>query len=361
MSTSSHPRSFAAATRLQRQEDFMITLRNATTYLLGIGSFLVVAGSCAASPLPGGGAPLRDRAAGYEVEVLVDGVPVPTFAHDNETYVLGQLGARYTLRISNHSGRRIEAVASVDGRDVIDGKPAEFRGKRGYLVPAWGQLDIDGWRISHAQAAAFRFSSVRDSYAARTGSAREVGVIGVAIFPERYLPPPPPPLRRPLPLRPRYDDYEYDYQYDRAPQSRSEPGGAADERSAARSSEAAAPPASPSASAGAGAGAGEDRRAKAGVGGLSRPGLGTEYGEAVSSPIYEVEFVRASGARPSAVIGLRYDDRDGLLAMGIDVDGPDWAFDREEQLRRTAEPFPATQQRRFASPPPGWRRTCCMR
>ena len=39
----------------------------------------------------------------------------------------------------------MEAVVSVDGRDVIDGKPADFRNKRGYLVPAWGSVDIDGF------------------------------------------------------------------------------------------------------------------------------------------------------------------------------------------------------------------------
>ena len=72
--------------------------------------------------------------------------------------------------------------------------------------------------------------------------------------------------------------------------------------------------------------------------------------------------MRANPGSPSALLGLRYNDRDGLLAMGIDVDGPDWAtYDREEELRRTAEPFPAVHQRRFAAPPPGWRDGCCMR
>src|SRR5580692_12334120 len=176
-----------------------MTRRALFTTAFGIGSILLAADSCAASPLPNGSTVLRDRAAGYEMTVLVDGVPVPTYTHDGDSYLLGQLGARYTLRGANHSGRRVEAVVSVDGRDVIDGKPADFRGKRGYLVPAWGSVDIDGWRISHAEAAAFRFSSVADSYAARTGSAREVGVIGAAIFPERVVP-------RPRPLELPYTD-----------------------------------------------------------------------------------------------------------------------------------------------------------
>ena len=183
-------------------------LRNAMTCLFGIGSLLLVADSCAASPFPGG-RPLRDRAAGYELTVLIDGVPARSYMHDGESYVLGQLGSHYTLRVSNHTGRRMEAVVSVDGRDAIDGRPADWRSKRGYLVPAWGSIDIEGWRISHAQAAAFRFSSVPDSYAARTGSARDVGVIGVAVFPERYLPSrvyrtPPPRPYRPY----SYDDYD---------------------------------------------------------------------------------------------------------------------------------------------------------
>ena len=160
------------------------------TTLFGIGSLLLAADSCAASPLPGG-QPLRDRVAGYEMTVLIDGVPAATYEYGGGTYVLGQLGSRYTLRVANHSGRRVEAVVSVDGRDVIDGRPADFRGKRGYLIPAWGSVDIDGWRISHSEAAAFRFSSVPESYAARMGNPREVGVIGVAVFPERYVPPPP--------------------------------------------------------------------------------------------------------------------------------------------------------------------------
>jgi hypothetical protein len=323
------------------------------TTLFGIGSLLLAADSCAASPLPGG-QPLRDRAAGYEMTVLIDGVPAATYEYGGGTYVLGQLGARYTLRVANHSGRRVEAVVSVDGRDAIDGRPADFRGKRGYLIPAWGSVDIDGWRISHSQAAAFRFSSVPDSYAARTGNAREVGVIGVAVFPERYVPPPPPVYypRRPyeLPESERsYDDY-------------SSGGGMRDKSYGP-------PPASSHASAEGKGGGDLGRRAEAAPAAdaasqaapakRSRPGLGTEYGEAVSSPIYEVEFVRASSSRPAALLGAHYNDHDGLLAMGIPVDSPPTCAD-DADLRNTADPFPATDGR-YAAPPPGWRRSCSWR
>ena len=152
-----------------------------------VGGFV----ACAAPARNAESRPLRSTASGYEVQVLVDGSPAPTFWHEGESYVMGRTGERYVIRVSNHTGRRIEAVATVDGRDAVDGKPGDFQHKRGYLVPAWGQVDIDGWRLSQSQAAAFRFSSVADSYAARTGNAREVGVIGVAVFPERVYRPRP--------------------------------------------------------------------------------------------------------------------------------------------------------------------------
>lgn len=117
---------------------------------------------------------------------LVDasGSALPTFAADGRSYVLGSDGARYTIRIQNQSGARFEAVASVDGLDVIDGEPGSFE-KRGYLVQPWSTLEIDGFRRSQDAVAAFRFGSVKDSYAAKRGNDRNVGVIGVAVFQER--------------------------------------------------------------------------------------------------------------------------------------------------------------------------------
>lgn len=240
---------------------------------------------------------IADRAGPYEVQVLVDGMPARAFSHRGETYVLGHLGERYTLRVVNHSGQRIEAVVTVDGRDVIDGKPGSLE-KRGYLVPAFGTAEIDGWRISQREAAAFRFSTVPQSYAALTGNGRDVGVIGVAIFPERQ--------RRPLYL------------------------GRADRAPAAAAPEAAPAPMKKSA---------------------ERPGLGTEFGEAVSSNVTEVPFERAR-PRPDVILGARYNDREGLIALGIDVDGTAMS---ETEIRQSADPFPVVD-RGYAQPPPGWRR-----
>ena len=132
----------------------------------------------------------RAPAAVPRMELVDDGMDVlPTYDQDGRRYVLGQMGQRYQVHIVNPTGARVEAVVSVDGLDAVDGRPANLN-KRGYIIPAYGDVTIDGFRTSLDTVAAFRFSSVRDSYAARTRHARNVGVVGVAFFRER---PPPAP------------------------------------------------------------------------------------------------------------------------------------------------------------------------
>jgi hypothetical protein len=101
-----------------------------------------------------------------------------------KTYVVGRDGTRYSLVIQNLTGGRFEIVASIDGLDVIDGRPADLS-KRGYLLAPYGTLVIDGFRTSGNTVAAFRFGAVSDSYAGLTSGDRNVGVIGVAFFAER--------------------------------------------------------------------------------------------------------------------------------------------------------------------------------
>jgi hypothetical protein len=113
-----------------------------------------------------------------------NGSPLPTFASGGRTLIEGETGQRYVIELSNASSNRLEAVVTVDGLDVIDGRPGSFA-KRGYLIAPFGSVQIDGFRQNMDEVAAFRFGSVRGSYAAQKGSDRNVGVIGVAIFTER--------------------------------------------------------------------------------------------------------------------------------------------------------------------------------
>ena len=134
----------------------------------------------------------------YRVRIVdADGRDLPTYWHEGRTYVMGTVGARYSIMVSNPTSRRVEAVVSVDGLDAVDGHTASYIDHRGYILQPYGSATIDGFRTSLAEVATFRFSSVADSYAGRLGQARDVGVIGVAFFPERepvvaQLPPPRP-------------------------------------------------------------------------------------------------------------------------------------------------------------------------
>ncbi len=112
------------------------------------------------------------------------GRTLPGFHARGRALIVGEDGERYKIVIRNTTPARFEVVASVDGLDVIDGKPAGPE-RRGYLVKPYDVLVIDGFRTSDLSVAAFRFGRVADSYAARTSGDRNVGVIGIAMFGER--------------------------------------------------------------------------------------------------------------------------------------------------------------------------------
>jgi hypothetical protein len=117
---------------------------------------------------------------------LVDdaGRTLPGLRAGDRTLIVGEDGARYRIVVRNGTTARFEIVASVDGLDVIDGKPADPN-RRGYIVDPHDTLVIDGFRTSEHEVAAFRFGRVADSYAAQTSGDRDVGVVGLAIFAER--------------------------------------------------------------------------------------------------------------------------------------------------------------------------------
>ncbi|MCC6558089.1 MAG: hypothetical protein IT372_34510 [Polyangiaceae bacterium] len=107
------------------------------------------------------------------------------FVAGERSFVIGEAGQRYSIVLQNLTPNRIECVVSVDGLDVMDGQPAAFA-KRGYVLDPHDQVEIDGFRQSMDTVAAFRFGSVRGSYAnQKHGETRNVGVIGVALFHER--------------------------------------------------------------------------------------------------------------------------------------------------------------------------------
>lgn len=131
---------------------------------------------------------LRDvPEAGGAITVAIvgeNGSPLNALKVGDRTYVIGHEGERYSIVMTNHTNHRFESVATVDGLDVINGRPAALD-NRGYVLSPWERLEIEGFRQNSDAVAAFRFSRTSDSYAAQTSGDRNVGVIGVAFFNER--------------------------------------------------------------------------------------------------------------------------------------------------------------------------------
>lgn len=106
---------------------------------------------------------------------------LPVYWHEGRAYVVGNPGNEYQVTVRNRAGEDLLAVVSVDGVNVMSGETAATQ-QGGYVVSGGERLDIRGWRKSLGEIAAFYFTSLGDSYAARTGRPGNVGVIGVALF-----------------------------------------------------------------------------------------------------------------------------------------------------------------------------------
>ena len=286
-----------------------------------------------------GAAVLPACAAGGLVDVqIVDrtqGNLLEAHRHRGAIYVAGQPGNRYAVQMTNRTAARVLVVLSVDGINAISGDTAAV-GQTGYVLGPWQSAEITGWRKSNTEAAAFYFTSLADSYAARTDRPDNVGVIGAAVFRERvvrvepqssYNASPPYPARQ-APVN-------------EAPSSRLDRAtGAADAAPAgpmAPAAERAAGATPPSPSARDAAPSDSDSRLRLGSEATAKSlRLGTGHGEREYSPTSQVAFERAS-SQPAELVQMRYDSRSNLVAMGV-IGGRPLAWTPEAFPRFTPDP-----------------------
>jgi len=225
-----------------------------------------------------------------------DGQPLQTYAHRGQNWIAGNPGGRYAVRLTNRTGARVLAVLSVDGVNAVTGETAD-PSQGGYVLDPYESAEITGWRKSLQEVAAFYFTALPDSYAARTDRPDHVGVIGVAVYREKEKP-------RPVPQPPLAKEAE----------------------SAARdAAPAGAAPSAPAA---------ESRRRQE----ASR--LGTGHGEREHAPTQYTAFERASRS-PAEAVSLRYDSWTNLVARGVVPRPPRYA---------DPQPFPGG---RFVPDPKG--------
>src|SRR6516164_10191038 len=158
-------------------------------HVRGKWSARIMIGAAGLTLIGAAGAHVVTPVAPATVEILdrSEGRVLPTYWHQGRRYVVGKPGNEYAIRVRNPSGGRVLAVMSVDGVNVISGDSAS-PSQSGYVLAPGETADIAGWRKSMSRTAAFYFTALPDSYAARTGRPENVGVIGVALFRERVRP-----------------------------------------------------------------------------------------------------------------------------------------------------------------------------
>jgi len=120
------------------------------------------------------------------MHVQVNGRACKEYTHKGMSFIEARHGTNYTVKIKNDNPYRVMAVLSVDGLDVVTGKPAEET-NTGYIIDAYNSLDIKGYRISDDNSASFIFTSKGKSYVQQAKSnATNAGVIGLRTYKEKY-------------------------------------------------------------------------------------------------------------------------------------------------------------------------------
>jgi hypothetical protein len=101
-------------------------------------------------------------------------------------YLEAERDARYRIRITNSTGRRVGVVVAVDGRNIISGARSELaKGEPMYVLDAWDMHEYSGWRANLSEVNEFYFTEWKDSYAEAFGDRSARGVIAVAVYREK--------------------------------------------------------------------------------------------------------------------------------------------------------------------------------
>jgi hypothetical protein len=279
---------------------------------------------------------VKGRLVQVDVYDRADGMALPVFAKNGRNYIVGTPGHEYAVRIRNCTNGRISVVTSVDGVNVISGDTAA-PSQTAYVLDPWGSVEITGWRKSLDRTAAFYFTDLGDSYAARTGRPLNVGVIGVAVFQEK---------QQPIVWRGfdrRLGAAEMDAERNQPgsgavpmPMPERQEGGA---DTLSRSMPAAPPAARPDVVAG--EPRERDSKDSAQFAQKSLGKLGTGHGRSEESRVTTVAFERAT-EYPAETVAVQYDRRENLIAMGV-LPRPYYA------QRQQPDPFPGAL--RFAPDP----------
>jgi hypothetical protein len=154
----------------------------------------------------------------YSLEVISHH---PTFKSKNlrKYYVDGieTVGAwgdePFEIKFTNHSWQKVQVKLSVDGTDILTGKPATTEPTNDmWVVNGYGTLSLKAWPETNNGGAAFVFTSANNSVAIHThGDLSSRGIIAAAVYTEGHVPYYPPIVINNYPIRRRsiIDRYYY--------------------------------------------------------------------------------------------------------------------------------------------------------
>ena len=222
----------------------------------------------------------------YSMEILVDGVPVEAHHARGKTYIEAEEGCEYSIRLRNHTGRRVAVALSVDGLNSIDAKTTTSQDATKWILSPHQTVTLDGWQTGSTTARRFFFTTENESYGAWLGKTRNLGLISAAFFQEKV----------PQPML--FEERESGRR--RAPRS-GRPADAGEQRAEADS--------------------------------LSDENAATGIGREIDHHVRRVRFDAES--HPAAVVELRYEYHDSLVALGVLPPRPVWKdpLDRRESAR----------------------------
>jgi len=123
--------------------------------------------------------------AAFSMEILVDGKVLSELPFQGRTYVEALRGREYTVRLRNHTGRRVAIALSVDGLNSIDAKTTTAKQASKWVLDPYQSVTIDGWQTSQSSARRFFFTTEDQSYGAWLGRTANLGVIEAVVFSEK--------------------------------------------------------------------------------------------------------------------------------------------------------------------------------
>jgi len=128
------------------------------------------------------------RSNGVEIDIVDEqGQAFNTYKSSHQRFYLEAVkGGRYGIRVHNPGSRRIGVVIAVDGRNILSGESSHLRRQeRMYVIRPGQSSTFEGWRVSDRKVHRFFFTDSGASYAAQFDDASAMGVIAVAVYPEK--------------------------------------------------------------------------------------------------------------------------------------------------------------------------------